>query len=223
MKLSSAFPQRLIKVDNLTLSDHSYLNQADEIYFIKEYTARQGFSYSPTNSLILNFKKSMARRGMPDWHYKDEAIRTAAGEFRLALHPEALDSLTFVPIPPSKAKADPLHDDRLTRMLNAIRPKPRLDIRELIVQTESTEAAHRQARRPRPEEIERLYHVNESLTKPAPNHIALVDDMLTTGAHFRAAQSILSNHFPQADFVGLFLSRRVPYTSDPEDFSGGSF
>ncbi len=34
MKLSSAFPQRLIKVDNLTLSDHSYLNQADEIYFI---------------------------------------------------------------------------------------------------------------------------------------------------------------------------------------------
>ena len=141
----------------------------------------------------------------------------------MSFHPEALDSLTFVPIPPSKAKADPLHDDRLIRMLNAIRPEPLLDIRELIVQTESTEAAHRQARRPRPEEIERLYRVNESLTKPVPNHIALVDDMLTTGAHFQAAQSILSNHFPRADFVGLFLSRRVPYTSAPEDFSGDSF
>ena len=70
---------------------------------------------------------------MSDWHYKRSAIRTAAEEFRLALHPEALDSLTFVPIPPSKAKADPLYDDRLIRMLNAIRPEPPLDIRELIV------------------------------------------------------------------------------------------
>ncbi|MXZ24438.1 MAG: hypothetical protein F4Y80_06130 [Caldilineaceae bacterium SB0665_bin_21] len=60
----------------------------------------------------------------------------------------ALVSLTLVPIPPSKAKADPLHDERLTRMLNAIRPEPMLDIRELIVQTESTEPVHRQARRP---------------------------------------------------------------------------
>ncbi|MCY4522639.1 MAG: hypothetical protein OXC13_17925 [Caldilineaceae bacterium] len=51
----------------------------------------------------------------------------------MALHPEALDSLIFVPIPPSQAKADLLHDDRLTRMLNAIRPSLPPDIRELIV------------------------------------------------------------------------------------------
>ena len=50
MKLSSTFPHRFIKVDNLTLSDHPYLNQADDIYFIKEYTARQGYSYSRANA-----------------------------------------------------------------------------------------------------------------------------------------------------------------------------
>ena len=52
------------------------------------------------------------------------------------------NSATLVPIPPSKAKNDPLHDDRLIQMLRAIRPKGSLDIRELIVQMQSTAAAH---------------------------------------------------------------------------------
>jgi len=198
------------------------LNEVDQIYFIGEYTARQDYSYSSTNNLIKNFKKCMKRRGLPEWRHKERALQIAAKEFRLAFHPQALDSLTFVPIPPSKAKEDPLYDDRLTRMLTAVRPEPPLDVRECIVQTESTKAAHRQERRPRPEEIERLYRVDETLTNPAPVQIALVDDMVTTGAHYRAAQAILSNRFPQTVFVGLFLSRRV-YASHPEEFPGDSF
>ena len=42
---------------------------------------------------------------------------------------ETLNKLTFVPVPPSKAKEDPLYDDRLTQMLNLIRPDPKLDVR----------------------------------------------------------------------------------------------
>ncbi len=153
MTSASTFPQRLAEIDDLSRADHAYLTEADRCYFIGEYTARRDFSYSATNNLILNFKKSVNRRGLPEWGYKEEAIATAAAAFRRALHVSALDLLTFVPVPPSKAPGDALYDNRLTRMLRAIRPHPPLDIRELIIQTQSTEAAHCRVVRPRPGEI----------------------------------------------------------------------
>jgi len=153
----------------------------------------------------------------------EHALQTAAAAFRRALNPEALDRLTFVPVPPSKAKGDPLYDDRLTRMLRAIRPEPPLDVRELIVQTESTDAVHDREVRPRPEEIEALYSIDQTLTEPAPRLVAVVDDLLTTGAHFRAAKSILSARFPEVAVVGMFIARRAPDTADLEEFDDVEF
>jgi len=218
MTSGATFPDRLTRVDDLTRPDHAYLTADDVCYFIGEYTARRGYAYSPTNHLIFNFKKPVDRRGRPEWRYKKQAIRAAARAFRHALHPEALDRLTFVPIPPSKARGDPLYDDRLTRMLRNIRPAPLLDIRELVVQTQSTEAAHGRDVRPRPEEIASLYRLDEALTKPMPRIVALVDDLLTTGAHFRAAKSVVSAQFPDVALIGLFIARRAPDTTDLEDF-----
>ena len=213
---NATFPNRLTKVDDLTRPDHAYLTVNDDCYFIGEYLARQGYSYSPTNDLILNFKKSVDRRHRPEWRYKLRAIQEVATAFRRALHPEALDRLTFVPIPPSKAIGDPLYDDRLTRMLHSIRPNPQLDIRDLIIQTKSTAAAHGSDVRPRPEGIKAHYRIDEAVTAPTPRFIAIVDDILTTGAHFRAAKSVLSTRFPGVTIVGLFVARRAPGTADIE-------
>ena len=218
MTFGATFVSRLTEVDELTRPDHAYLAEDDVCYFIGEYTAREGYAYSATNQLVYNFKKTVDRRGRPEWRYKEQAIRTAAAAFRAALNPEALERLTFVPIPPSKAKDDPLYDDRLTRMLGAIRAEPQLDVRELIVQTVSTDAVHHAEVRLRPDEIEALYRIDEALTEPVPHFIAVVDDMLTTGAHFRASKSVLSARFPAAVVVGLFIARRVPNTSDLDDF-----
>ena len=211
---NSTFPQRFTEVDDLTRQDHYYLTSDDACYFIGEYTARRGYAYSATNQLILNFKKPMDRHERPEWWYKEQAIRQAADAFRAALDSDALDRLTFVPIPPSKAKDASLHDDRLTRMLRAIRPEPPLDVRELIVQTVSTEAVHASDVRPKPDQIEELYEIDDALTAPVPSFVAIVDDVLTTGAHFRAAKSILSIQFPEVLVVGLFIARRAPDTSD---------
>ena len=139
------------------------------------------------------------------------------------MNQEALDRLTFVPIPPSKAKDHRLYDSRLTQMLCAIRPDPLLDVRELVVQTESTDAVHDSDIRPRPEEIEALYEVNETISEPTPSVIVVVDDLLTTGAHFRAMESILAARFPDATVFGLFIARRVPNTVDLDDFDDLDF
>ena len=218
MTSAGSFPRRLTRVDDLTRSDHWYLAADDVCYFIGEYTARQGYAYSDTNQLIVNFKKPLERRGRPEWRYKKVAIQQAAAAFRRGLNPEAFERLTFVPIPPSKARDDPLHDNRLTQMLQAIQDQPPLDIREIIVQTESTDAVHGLEERPCPEQIAALYRIDETLSTPVPGIIAVVDDLLTTGAHFRAAHSILSERFPAIQVIGLFIARRVPNTADLDEF-----
>ncbi len=96
-------------------------------------------------------------------------------------------------------------------MLQAIWLGQQANIRELIVQTESTAAAHAAVGgRPGPSEIQDRYEVDEALTMLAPTSIAIVDDVLATGAHFRAARVVLGARFPTAAIVGLFIARRVP-------------
>lgn len=108
----------------------------------------------------------------------------------------------------------------MTLMVKAIRSQPPLDIRELIVQETSTDPAHHSDNRPRPETLEHLYIIDKTLTEPKPQVIGLFDDVLTTGAHFKAAQSLLNNAFPGVRIIGLFIARRVPETIDVQDFFG---
>ena len=208
-----AFPDRFTEIDELTRPDHSWLTDEDRCYFLGEYTARQGYAHSPTNDLILNFKKPPDRRGRPEWRYKERAVQRAAAAFRHALGAAPVRR-TFVPVPPSKARAHPLHDDRVARMLRIIWPGQPADIRDIIIQPESADAAHESPVRPPPSQIEAGYRIAETLTAPEPAFIAIVDDVLTTAAHFRAASSVLAARFPCVQIVGLFIARRVP-DADP--------
>ena len=162
----NAFPRHFSRIDDLTRSDHHYLTEADECYFLGEYTARAGYSYSSTNHLIFNFKKAMDRRGLPEWRYKGRAINQAAGAFRDGLMPTAFRILTFVPIPPSRTRSDPLYDDRLMKMLRAIQPDLALDIRELILQTQNTNCcSHSWTATNSLHNLQRIYRIDESLSQ----------------------------------------------------------
>ena len=218
MTSAKIFPQRLTKIDDLARPDHFYLTPADDCYFLGEYTARKGYAFSATNHLVLNFKKSMDKRGTAQWRYKDQAIGEAAAAFRAALNDEWLNVATLVPIPPSKAKGDALYDDRLVRMLHSIRTQPRLDVRELIVQRVSTTAVHDQDNRPRPDQIQANYGIDDALRNPTPKVIGLFDDVLTTGSHYRAASAVLRQAFPDVRIIGFFIARRAPEAVDIEDF-----
>ena len=205
-----ALPQRLSRVDRRSREDHPFLLDDDACCFLGEYTPGRGYAFSPTNDLLLNFKKPVHRRRRREWSHKLRAIQAAAEAFRTALDSTMLSSVTFVPIPPSRTRDHPLHDNRLTQMLRAIRPEPALDVRELIVQAIDMPAAHSVTFRPGPQFIAAHYHLDEGLASPRPSAIAIVDDLLTTGAHFRAAKSVLTARFPGVPVLGLFIARRVP-------------
>ncbi len=209
---------RLTKIDDLTRRDHWYLTEEDDCYYFGEYTARQGYAYSVTNQLIANLKKPVDRRGREEYKYKERAIIDVAGLLQNLIKP---DSVTFVPIPPSKSKSDPLYDDRLVRILNAFKQQaPSVDYRELIVQTKSTPAAHETADRRDPDELRSIYAFDEGVATGIRENLLVFDDVLTTGSHFKAVQSMLRDRYPDHNIAGIFVARRVPESIDPLDVFG---
>lgn len=192
----------------MALPDHHYLDGDDICYYAGEYTAGEGHAYSETNQLILNLKKSVDRRGRPEWQYKERAISQAAQIFRAALNENA--RLTLVPVPPSKMRADPAYDDRILRLLQQVGADRPYEVRELVTQVRSTPAAHLADRRPTPDELVANYQLDERLAKPDPETIFIVDDVLTTGCHYKAVKHVLQRRFPKATIYGLFVARRVP-------------
>lgn len=209
--------KRLIKIEASVLPNHYYLDENDECYYVGEYTAGRGFAHSNTNQLILNFKKSLDKRNTNQWQYKEQAISEAANIFKSALIENA--KVTFVPIPPSKAKNDPMYDDRLLKMLGiACQNWTNPDIRELVLQKTSAKASHATDERPCPEQLVENYEINESVIKPKPSKILVVDDVLTTGSHFKAVKMALSKIYPDTPAIGVFIARRVPETQDFDFF-----
>ncbi len=196
-------------IDELLRPLYAHLTAADQCYFLREYTSHRGFAHSETNDLIHNLKKSHDRRGRPEWHYKERAIEQVAREFRASFNLARLRTVTLVPMPPSKHKDDPAYDDRMLQVLRAMDADNQLDIRELLLMSESMTAAHTTSTRPTIDAIVANLHIDDTVAHPAPTSIALIDDVLTTGAHFVAAKRLLTVRFPGIPIRGFFVARRV--------------
>ncbi|TXK93763.1 hypothetical protein BMR07_17035 [Methylococcaceae bacterium CS1] len=200
--------ERLSKIDSLTCRDHHYLVDSDLCYYFGEYTARKGFDKSTTNQLIINFKKSVDRKGRVEYKYKLQAIDEIAT--LLNDHFVHTEKVTFIPVPPSKNRNDPLYDERIVSVLEKIKTlNDDVDYRDLIIQSETTEASHNSSNRLSPQEILKLYSFDELLVNNIRKHIFIFDDMLTTGSHFKAIQQLLLERFPEKKIYGIFVARRA--------------
>jgi predicted amidophosphoribosyltransferase len=121
---------------------------------------------------------------------------------------------TLVPVPPSKAADDPLYDDRMLQICRGI---PGADVRELVQQRATIRSASKSAgNRPAFDELLANYMINEAACAPVPTQIAVVDDVLTAGSHFRAMHAALSARFPGVPIAGIFIARRA-LANDPTD------
>jgi len=211
----------LVKIDELLIGEHGSLSIADECYYLLEYTARGGYSYSTGNDLIQNLKKPMDREGRPEWKWKAWAIRKIAQELTPAL-PLVIDFTltTIIPIPPSKIRTNPLYDDRVLQILQIACPTG-ADIRELIISQEDRMAAHyAQEQRPTVQEIIGNYRWADTINPTIRSTVALFDDMITGGNHYVACKNFIKQRFPDARVIGVFVSRRVlPQTSPFDDFA----
>lgn len=203
----------LRKIDEQSRPDHSRLSADDECYFLYEYTSGKNYSFSATNSLIINLKK---KPGSGGHQYKFQAITRSARALAAAINAKWLDGATLIPVPPSKARGDSAYDDRMTQVCREIRAG--LDVRELVIQRTSLSAAHESQHRPSVEDLLRVYEIDTNLVDPPPRRIGVFDDVLTAGTHFVAMKKILNDRFPGISISGFFIARRVfpdPFVEEP--------
>jgi len=196
---------RLQQIDGTNRGDHFYLTEEDECYFLYEYTAGARWRGGGTNQLIHNLQKKLGDGG---YHYKAPAIAQCARALSEAMSEAWLAQACLVPVPPSKIRTDPAYDDRIYRVCKSIRRPNEPNIRELIEQIESTDTFKGGSRR-KPEELRSNYRFDDRHLLNLPQCIGVVDDVLTTGSHFRAIKDMISEAAPDSQVVGIFVARRA--------------
>jgi hypothetical protein len=195
------------RIDELYRGDYHFLRPDDSCYFLREYTAGKGYAASETNSIVSNLKKSPLKRNTPEWPDKERAIKRDLG----------VD-------PTGHLRADtPFACEIRSRVRRSDDSgvEPRWAARGLrCARTAGVQSQHASAPSKRqtsqPPEIRANYEILEALCKPRPTAIGLVDDVLTAGAHFRAAKDLLAERFAGVPIVGLFYARTIR----PADVTG---
>ena len=208
-----SIPQRLLQIDETTFGEHFSLAASDYCYYVWEYTAGQRYDFSPTNQLISNLKiKPTQISGNPrrDRH-KTQAISHCAAALRSLIQRTWVEQHgTFIPMPASKVPGHQDYDDRIHRILQAAFTGFNADIRPMLGQVENTPADHESNDRLSHSALRDLTRINETyaVVPPRPN-IAVVDDVLNSGKHFKVAQELLSQRFPGIPVIGIFVARCI--------------
>ncbi|MBD1228315.1 hypothetical protein [Xenorhabdus griffiniae] len=206
---------RLTQIDELTRNYHYHLTGDDVCYYYGEYTSGRNYIHSDTNQLIWNLKKSVRTSNPNELRYKQRAIFEVA---QLVARIGNLKDITFVPVPPSKCETDPEYDNRMEFILKEAKLiNPELDYRKLITQRNSMAASHTATNRPSPEEIAANYIFDSNLAIGIRPSIVIFDDVLTAGSHYKAMKTVIKQHIPHVEIIGLFIARTVR-ESDFDDF-----
>lgn len=194
------------------------LPKDDLCLYYYEYIISCGYA-GEANNLVLNYKisPSKLRENPKRQKYKDGAIATFAHllaeeikliKFKnipLCMQPY---NVALVPIPPSHCVTSQNYDDRNIKVCNQVAGQTGIDVCCDIETTCSIGASHLGGSRS-------VDQISQSMTRVASECegkecILLIDDTLTTGAHYAAAKRLLkSTSHTQHTFIGLFLARAV--------------
>jgi hypothetical protein len=192
-------------------AEHDFLRVGDRCFFLFDY--RAGCGGPSVNQLIAALKSpptavaadhASARR-------KRCAVAAAAVALRQCIPRAQAESVTWVPVPPSKARDDPDYDDRLERVLALAFRGYDVDMRSLMSLRHSVAADHAAAQRLSARSLRTLLVADDSALAAAPlrSRIVLFDDVLTSGKHFRCCEQLLRSLCPGVTVDGVFLARRA--------------
>lgn len=189
-----------------------FLEVEDECYYGCDYTSKGGFDASDCNNRIDNLKKHRKYENDAPWKYKSLAAGELAQELAQLLPTDA--TITFIPC--SKCTSDPEHDPRWELVWNALQSlRPDLVLAMLFHVPNSVKSARSGNRAEAADAIEWAGFGQ----KAVPKKVWIIDDVLTTGRHFKRCKGLLRQHYPAVDVAGVFWARVVdpPVGSGDED------
>lgn len=183
-----------------------FIDDEDKCVYAREHHPG-GYEVSESNQLIFNYKKPVKYKQSPHYHYKVESIFQFAYEISLLNIPSGA---IFIPVPSSKITSHTEHDDRLIRTLHQYRKQynPEIQIYDIIRATRNIPSAHTEDGPRNPRDILPYLQITEN-PEIGTQHVFIVDDVVTTGGHFKASQMLLKEHYPDVNFYGLFWALHV--------------
>lgn len=144
--------------------------------------------------------------------YKQRAIERFASEvtdfFRRYLDPDR--QVTLVPMPPSKIRSHPDYDDRLEQVAQRVASFcDQVTWLPLLKGIRNMESYHLSTQFRDPDEIFEAIAIDGSLISQYQKGSVLfiLDDILTSGAHFTAAVRHIEAVLPDAVIAGIFWAK----------------
>jgi predicted amidophosphoribosyltransferase len=192
------------KITELELPDHVFLTDEDECYYFGNYSPGKSFKHSETNQTIFNLKKPMSAKGKHEWKYKTQSIDKIGKNIAANLTRALLPDVVLVPIPPSKPPSHPEFDDRIERVVNFAAPFQGANVLRTLVARDPMHNGQNQR------SVESIYQSLEFVENPETlirGVCILVDDVLTTGASFRACKQKLLELDGVNRVIGFFGAR----------------
>lgn len=196
-----------------------FLSEDDVCFFAREYIIGGSYQESEANRLILNFKKPPEKREKREWWYKQDAARQFAREVAALLRGMTSESAVAF-IPTSKASDDPQYDPRFDMMAETLKQLlPEVRVETPIIRPRTCRPLHGG------EQTRQVRLVYDSLgwkgfRMQLPGLVFLVDDVVTSGSHFKACQRLIREHHAAMHVIGLFWARAKRRPEPMHDLSG---
>lgn len=203
------------RVDRAVHGGAHNLHGRDQCYFYMD-RQRGGWDKSEANQLIFNLKKGPERKGCADWHYKADAIERFATDVARLLDRFSWRDMRplLVPMPTSKRRIDESYDDRIVRVSQKASMLSGIDCLEAFDLEVSVAPAHFGGSRSVGDIENNLILLGKSALLCEYDVCLLLDDVLTTGAHFRACKEKLIERFPDLIVIGVFWAKQLPEEYD---------
>ena len=199
---------------------HPHIKNTDTCYYAREY--KTGDKNFKPNQLIYDFKRSLQSfpkgESISDLRDKEEvlknntkrkkAIEQISKEIAELFKSDGIYTITAMPS--SKIKTDLEYDNRFEDLFEELlKLRPYLEIEESVENKKTIQDTKRGGSR-YPDSIKANYIWKG--WRNSPEEIIIIDDVLTTGTHFRAISDFLEDNGYRGEIVGLFLAR----THNPE-------
>lgn len=186
------------------ISKPVYINLDDDICFYAREYIGHGYQGSPSNQLISNFKIEPSYRGGPRWYYKTRAIQ----QFALELKSLFNHGVCIIPAPTSHSINDPDYDSRIVDTIHLlIEDRPDIRCENILDVVQKIPSAHGEEGPRNPNVLKHYFRVLDP-SAPLPSQVVIVDDVVTTGGHFKACKALLQEKYPTTQIIGVFWALR---------------
>jgi predicted amidophosphoribosyltransferase len=156
--------------------------------------------------MLFNYKKTVDKRGLPEWHYKIHSIARFASELsELKFPPWSI----LIPAPTSNRRCSKDFDSRIEDSILKLKEiRSDLLFQPILDMKQSVPSAHARGGSRNPFDIKQQVLV-DSFSIEVPKIVFLIDDMITTGGHFRAFKDALTEKYPGLKVIGIFWAKHV--------------